>query len=54
MFRTQSEYESSLITKMFIVLSVNYYFNAFYIAFIKGRIKVTYNGLMYSESVSRT
>ncbi len=52
MFRTQTEYESSLITKMFIVLSFNYYFNAFYIAFIKGRIKITYDGSTYSESVS--
>lgn len=37
MYRTDAEYEKSLVTKLFIVLSLNYYFHGFYVAFVKGR-----------------
>lgn len=37
MHRTETEYEESLIFKLFVILSFNYYFQAFYIAFLKGR-----------------
>lgn len=40
MFRTESEYEESLIVKLFIILAFNYYSHAFYIAFLKGRFEV--------------
>lgn len=40
MFRTESEYEESLIVKLFIILAFNYYSHAFYIAFLKGRFEL--------------
>jgi len=35
--RTQTEYENSLTTKMFLFQFVNYYSSCFYIAFFKGK-----------------
>ena len=35
--RTQSDYENSLTTKMFLFQFVNYYSSCFYIAFFKGK-----------------
>jgi len=51
MFRTEIEYEESLIVKLFIMFSFNYYSHAFYIAFLKGRFKLNLNGTTYSETV---
>lgn len=35
--RTQTDYENSLTTKMFLFQFVNYYSSCFYIAFFKGK-----------------
>ena len=35
--RTQSEYDSSLTFKLYVLQFVNYYSSLFYIAFFKGR-----------------
>jgi hypothetical protein len=37
MHRTETDYEESLIIKLFVFLSFNYFSHAFYIAFLKER-----------------
>lgn len=37
MHKTETKYEKSLILKLFIVFFVNYYVQAFYVSFGKGR-----------------
>ncbi|CAF0843667.1 unnamed protein product [Brachionus calyciflorus] len=54
MFRTESEFEDSLILKLFIILSFNYYSHAFYIAFLKGRISIQLKNTTYTETCSHT
>ncbi|RNA27911.1 anoctamin-7-like [Brachionus plicatilis] len=52
MFRTESKYEESLIVKLFIILAFNYYSHAFYIAFLKGRIKFHFINKTFIETVT--
>ena len=40
MHKTETKYENYLIFKMFILFFVNYYLQAFYISFGKGRLVV--------------
>ncbi len=37
MYKTEKKNEESLVVKLFILVSVNYYSHALYIAFLKGR-----------------
>ena len=52
MHKTESKYENSLTLKLFVLLCVNYYAQAFYISFIKGRLQWTLFGSVYYETVS--
>jgi hypothetical protein len=40
MHKTETKYENYLIFKLFILFFVNYYLQAFYISFGKGRLVV--------------
>lgn len=51
MYRTNTEYEEELSTKLFVILSLNYYFHAFYIAFIKGRYLILRDIIKLTESL---
>ena len=51
--RTQTEYDDSFITKMYLFQFVNFYSSLFYIAFFKGKWAIIYMCMFYGMIQNR-